>query len=95
MTGVVRGAAIVATRLRAFEQLLRHEENALLVPYGDADGLAASLIRLIEDESLREALGGRLRQAPIPRWDDIARRTCECYRTVAAQPEHLTEVLSE
>lgn len=88
MTGVVRGKAIVASALPAFEQILRHGETALLVPSGDVDALAASLLQLIGDAGLRKALGEHLResQARIPRWADIARRTCECYRAaVAAQ----------
>jgi len=82
MTGVVYGKAVVATTLPAFEETLRHGETALLVPYGDVNALAAALIRLIGDPTLRKALGARLResQAGLPRWDEIAKRTYECYR---------------
>jgi glycosyltransferase involved in cell wall biosynthesis len=87
MTGVVHGKAVVATALPAFEDMLRHDETALLVRYGDVDGLAATLLRLIGDSELRQALGTRLResQAGFPRWDDIARRTCECYQAAVSE----------
>jgi glycosyltransferase involved in cell wall biosynthesis len=79
MTGIVRGKAIVASVLPAFEQILRQGENALLVRYGDVEDLAAALLRLIGDAGLRRELGGRLAEAQFPQWEDIARRTCECY----------------
>jgi glycosyltransferase involved in cell wall biosynthesis len=84
LTGIVRGKAIVATRLPAFEQILRHEDNALLVRYGDAGDLAATLLRVVRDPALRRALGRRLleSQADIPRWSQIAGRTAQCYRAV-------------
>ncbi len=87
LTGIVRGKAIVATRLPAFEQLLRHGETALLVDFGDVAGLAGALLRLIRDEGLRKELRERLaeRQAGIPRWTEIAQRTCECYRGVVSE----------
>lgn len=82
LTGVVRGKAIVASRLPAFEQILGDGENALLIPYGDTDGWAYAFLQLMEDPGLRESLGARLRssQTSFPRWAEIAGRTCECYR---------------
>lgn len=90
LTGIVRGKAIVASRLPAFEQVLRDEETALLVPYGDAQGLADALLRLIKDEDLRDSLSKQLseRQAAIPRWKEIAERTCDCYRAAVSQQRH-------
>ncbi len=81
MTGIVRGKAIVASALPAFEQILKDGETALLVRYGDVDALASSLLRLIRDPDLRRVLGERLRagQTQAPRWPEIARQTCECY----------------
>lgn len=87
LTGVVRGKAIVASSLPAFEEILRHEETALLVPYGDVEGLAASLLRLIRHPELRSALGRRLiqSQGSIARWPEIAERTCACYRAAVSE----------
>lgn len=87
MTGVVHGKAIVASALPAFEQILSHESNALLVPYGDVDALAANLLRLIREPALRARLARGLREsnAALPRWPEIARRTDECYRALISR----------
>jgi glycosyltransferase involved in cell wall biosynthesis len=87
MTGIVRRKAIVATRLPAFEHVLRHEESALLVRYGDEDGFASSLLRLIHDPSLRHSLAERLHklQSKLPRWDEIAKLTVECYGSLHSE----------
>jgi glycosyltransferase involved in cell wall biosynthesis len=86
LTGIVRGKAVIASRLPAFEGLLRDGESGLLVPYGDVEAFAASLLRLIRNPSLRNALGARLmeHQAGLPRWTEIADQTCDFYRSTAA-----------
>jgi glycosyltransferase involved in cell wall biosynthesis len=50
---------VVATRIAGVPNLIRHEQNGLLVEPGDAEGLAQALGRLLGDERLR----GRLRRA--------------------------------
>jgi glycosyltransferase involved in cell wall biosynthesis len=81
MTGLVRGKAVVATQLPAFEQMLAGGENALLVPCGDVSALADALCRLAASAGLRSRLARNLQaaQARLPRWDDIALRTRDCY----------------
>jgi glycosyltransferase involved in cell wall biosynthesis len=94
MTGIVRGKAVIASALPAFEQVLRHGDNALLVRYGDVEALAASLLLVIRDPDLRAALGRRLQrtQAAVPGWHEIAARTCECYHSVlSGQARRRTE----
>ncbi|MFF9347772.1 glycosyltransferase [Streptomyces sp. NPDC014734] len=44
------------------KEIVRHEVNGLLTPVGDADALAAALLRLIDDEPGRLALGRRARE---------------------------------
>jgi phosphatidyl-myo-inositol alpha-mannosyltransferase len=66
------------------------ESSAVLVPPGDADALAASLVELLEDERRRVALGAGARKiAEQYSWDTIARRLVEIYEglTVGAVPE--------
>jgi glycosyltransferase involved in cell wall biosynthesis len=84
MTGVGFGKAIVASALPGFEQLLRHNDNALLVRYGDVDSLANALVRLAGDRELRLRLARRLRgtRAHLPRWVDIAKQTSRWYHAV-------------
>jgi len=82
MTGLNYGRAIVATNLPAFAQLLRDGENALLVDYGDEDGLAARLKALVEDPALRARLGAEARNtnSSVAQWPEIAAQTAACYR---------------
>ena len=84
MTGVGYGKAILASRLPAFEELLRHDRNALLAEYGDVRQWGLQLDRLIADTRLRRRLGDQLRclSASAPNWDDIAAQTAACYRSV-------------
>jgi glycosyltransferase involved in cell wall biosynthesis len=86
MTGMATGKAVVATRLPAFEELLRSEESALLVDYGKTEELASALVRLIHDDDLCRKLGEGLRRAAstLPGWDEIAQQTAEFYRGMAA-----------
>ncbi|HET7481642.1 MAG TPA: glycosyltransferase family 4 protein [Actinomycetota bacterium] len=56
------GAAIVASDLPALRDVLRHEENALLTPPDDVDGLARTLQRLLSDYDLRLRIATRAQQ---------------------------------
>jgi len=50
------GCPVVATDLAGISEIVRHEENGLLFPKGDAGALAASLKRLLEDRALLKRL---------------------------------------
>jgi glycosyltransferase involved in cell wall biosynthesis len=82
MTGIGYGKAIIATRQPAFEQLLSDGRNAMLVDYGDVEGFANTLVRLIEDRPLRLRLGNQARQdqSKRPQWPAIAKQTARCYQ---------------
>jgi glycosyltransferase involved in cell wall biosynthesis len=86
VTGIAAGKAVVATRLPAFEELLKQDEAAELVTFGHTEGLAAALLRLIHDPALCKRLGegaSRL-AAATPSWDEIAQRTRAFYSALAA-----------
>jgi glycosyltransferase involved in cell wall biosynthesis len=51
------GLAVVATPVGSIPDILKHEENGLLIPVRDATALATALERLIVDRALREILG--------------------------------------
>ena len=55
------GLAVVATPVGSVADIVVDGETGLLVPVGDADGLAAALERLIGDPDLRERLGRQAR----------------------------------
>ena len=47
------GAAVVCTDNKGYLEMAVHEENALVSPVRDAQGLADNIMRLIEDDELR------------------------------------------
>jgi glycosyltransferase involved in cell wall biosynthesis len=53
------GRAIVTTDAPGCREVVRHEENGLLVPVGDAPAVAAAIRRLLEDPALRLRLAAR------------------------------------
>jgi glycosyltransferase involved in cell wall biosynthesis len=56
------GCAIVAPRQRNLEEVLTHEENALLFPVGKAGALGAAIGSLVADPALRERLASNARK---------------------------------
>jgi glycosyltransferase involved in cell wall biosynthesis len=52
-----RGRAVVGSRVGGIPDLVRHDENGLLVEPGDAAALAAALTRVLSDRELTERLG--------------------------------------
>jgi glycosyltransferase involved in cell wall biosynthesis len=64
------GRPIVATDLPSSREVLRHEENALLVPPGDPGALAAAVRRLLGDRGLAERVARTAwDEAPLWSWD--------------------------
>jgi glycosyltransferase involved in cell wall biosynthesis len=47
------GKPIVCTDYQGFEEIMTHEENAMISPCGNADKFAENILRLIHDEPLR------------------------------------------
>ena len=57
--GLSLGSAIVATDVGGNPELIEHEKNGLLVPFGDRSALTAAITRLLADDEF----AGRLRTA--------------------------------
>lgn len=51
------GKPVIATRVEGAEDVIKDGENGLLVPIGDADALAGSLIMLLKDDKKRTQFG--------------------------------------
>lgn len=64
------GLACVGTRTGGIVDVIEHERSGLLVEPGDAAGLAAALLRLAADATLRGALGGAARARARERFDE-------------------------
>jgi len=78
------GRAIVASRLEQIAEVLEDRRSALLVPAGDAEMLAAAIVRLIDDGDLRRSLGAAARREAVERhtWDARARDLTERLRAM-------------
>jgi len=76
----------VASRTGGLPEIVEHEGSGLLVPPGDAGALAAALLRLARDPSLRRRMGRRGRAIVEERFDirETARRLAALYDDVHA-----------
>lgn len=54
---LMRGTAVVASRAGGLENIVRDGETGLLVPPGDPEALASSLVRLLQNQTLAKRLG--------------------------------------
>ena len=85
LEALASGLPVVASDLPAFGSFLRHGANALLAPPGDAGALAAAIVALARDESLRERLRRAGRQtAAAHSWAAVARAHERAYAEMAA-----------
>jgi glycosyltransferase involved in cell wall biosynthesis len=79
------GRPLVATDLPASREFLRHEENALLVPPGDAAALAAALRRVLGEPALAERVArGAWDDAPRYAWSARAEALGALFDEVSA-----------
>jgi glycosyltransferase involved in cell wall biosynthesis len=69
------GLPIVATRIGPVNEIVREDENALLVPPADSTALAGAIRRLATDPMLRDSFGRRSRElaGSLPTW----KQTCD------------------
>jgi len=75
---------VVASDIDGYREVMT-KEAAVSFPAGDERALVDALVRLLEDEPRRAALGEGARRVALERysWDDIGRRLTEIYELVA------------
>jgi len=74
------GLPAAAFRAGGIPQAIAHRRTGLLVPEGDAGAFARALLRLLEDEALREGMGREARRrARGFGWEEIARREARAW----------------
>lgn len=83
LEGMASRLPIAATSVGAVPQVIRDGDTGLLVPPGDPDALAAAVIRLLGDTSLRESLGRAAQQLVADEYS--ARAMADEYRRLYAQ----------
>jgi glycosyltransferase involved in cell wall biosynthesis len=89
------GKPVVATRVGALEESVDHESTGLLVPPRNVEQLAKAIIRLLENDDLRHAMGAaaklKLERELSPQV--VASQTVEAYRA-AMKSRGLNESVS-
>jgi len=65
MEAMACGLPVVASEVGGIRELVRHEENGLMVSPGDVDLLASNLRRLYEDDDLSIKLGAAARETVV------------------------------
>ena len=82
------GRPIVASDLPSIREVLHHEVDALLVPPGDHEAMAAAVARLLADRALSARLAEAARAAaPAYSWDRRAERLELFFAALGAAPE--------
>ena len=82
------GRPIVATNINGYATVVRNGQEGLLVPPRDSKSLAEALVKLLNDEPLRRAMGekGIVRSRDFS-WDEISVRVVDYYREVLERHE--------
>ncbi|MBD6619310.1 glycosyltransferase family 4 protein [Komarekiella sp. 'clone 1'] len=78
------GLPVIATRGGAFPELVEDEKTGLLVERGDVDALAEAILRLLEDDNLRIAMGEAGQQRAVEKfaWDYQAQKLLHEYHAM-------------
>ncbi|MDP3183397.1 MAG: glycosyltransferase [Desulfobaccales bacterium] len=62
LEAMAAGLPVIVSEVGGLPEVVRHEENGLLIPVGDAAALAQSLTRVFEDPAWAKSLGDNARQ---------------------------------
>ena len=72
------GVPVIAADLPAMRCVVHHEQDGLLVPYGDKDRLRETLGRLLSDSALARSMGEKGRQkALLERGNNVVEKKIE------------------
>lgn len=84
LSGMAFNKPIIATTVGGIAEILKNNETALLVDYGDVEKLSENIIILINSPEKRTRMGTAVRRevALHYSWDKIARQTMHCYHDV-------------
>jgi glycosyltransferase involved in cell wall biosynthesis len=69
LEAMAHGRAVVTTPCGCVAEVIEHDVNGLIVPFGDVGALHAAINRLIENPALREDLGNAARKTHEERYD--------------------------
>jgi len=76
------GTPVVASNVGAISEVVRHQENGILVPPGDVARLAKAIQYLLDNEEIRQKFGEEGRKWIVKNYstDIIIRRLCQIYK---------------
>jgi len=78
LQAMAAGRCCIATETCGQRDLLRHDDNGLLVPPGDAEALADAVARAVGDPALRTRLGEQAREDVAGRtWEAVGERVAD------------------
>lgn len=69
LEGLSHGLAVIATPVGAHPEVIEPEVSGILVPPGNVEALADALVRLVDDEDLRQRLGAGARRCFLDKFD--------------------------
>lgn len=86
LEAMASGRPLIAGAVGGLAEMVRHEENGLLVPGGDAEALAAAILRLAAAPGLGEGLAEAAREYVVANHSHLkaAERFVEIYEDAAA-----------
>lgn len=98
LEGMLYGLPIAAAQVGGPAEILHHEETGLLFPPKDADAIAQSLLKLLQNSSLRQQLGhaGALAVRQNWLWEKIVQKIQIVYQeaiATKASPRLLSETV--
>lgn len=83
--GMAAGLAPLSTLAGAAPQIIDHDRNGMLLPYGDVTAFTAAVTALAADRARLTAMRHAARAAAARyRWPEIAARTLDVYRSAIA-----------
>jgi glycosyltransferase involved in cell wall biosynthesis len=81
LEAMAAGLPVVATNISGNKDMVQPGENGYLVPPGDADALAAAVLRVLQNRQLRGAMASNARGVAARfEWKEIALRYLDAYR---------------
>ncbi len=76
------GLPVVTTNVCGMKDVIRHEENGLLIPIRSLEAIEDAVERLVRDRDLRSSLGIQAQRDAVVNytWDNVAAPIGDLYR---------------
>jgi glycosyltransferase involved in cell wall biosynthesis len=97
LEGLSHGLVVVTTPVGAQTEVIEPEISGLLVPPGDIESLAGALIRVIDDEHLRQRLGAGARRRYLEQFDvrNYAKRLSQLHLSLLSDSSDVAAIGKE